>query len=87
MKIKEYIQLLHYIEENNCWGIKMYDCIKRGRKCVKYVHTSFDTRTGDIYSVRFNLGFSNESVDFRVENKEDLQAIYDWLDEKVKRDA
>ena len=83
MKIEEYIKLLHYIENNNGWG-KMYDCIKRGRKCVKYAHASFDTRTSDIYSVRLDLGWPGKSTDFRVENEEDLQAIYDWLDEEAE---
>ena len=38
-------------------------------------------RSGEVYQIRFNLGF-NQHKDFTVNNKEDIQAIYNWLNEK-----
>ena len=83
MNITEYADLLQYIKENNCWGIDMGECIIRKRKCVKYVSSTFDSRDGKVYAVRFNLG-AKEWIDFHVESTEDLMAVYDWLDEEVK---
>ena len=82
MTIVEYAKLLEYIQQNNYWGINMYKCISRKRKCVKYVGSTFDSRDGKVYSVRFNLG-CGEWTDFRVETDEDLQKVYTWLDEEV----
>lgn len=82
MTIMEYSQLLKYIKENNCWGAGMDKCIKRKRKCIKYVSSMFDSRDGKVYMVRFNLGFK-EWIDFRIESSEDLKKIYDWLDEEI----
>ena len=83
MTPEQFSELLAYIKENNCWGIGMGECIRRKHKCVKYVSSTFDSRDGKVYAVRFNLG-SKEWIDFRVESPEDLRAIYDWLDEEVK---
>ena len=82
MTISEYKSLLEYVKQNNSWGINMYKCIQRKRKCVKYVGSTFDSRDASVYAVRFNLGFG-EWTDFRVENDEDLQKVYAWLDEEV----
>lgn len=81
MTIVEYAKLLEYIQQNNYWGINMYKCISRQRKCVKYVGSTFDSRDGKVCSVRFNLGFG-DWTDFRVESDENLQKVYAWLNER-----
>ena len=81
MAISEYAKLLEYIQQNNFWGKNMGEYIRRKRKCVKYVGSTFDSRDGKVYSVRFNLGFG-DWTDFRVKSDEDLQKVYAWLNER-----
>ena len=81
MPIKDYVKLISFISQNNSWGKNMLQCIRRKRKCIKYISSTIDMRSGEVYQIRFNLGF-NKYKDFTVHNTEDIQVIYKWLNEK-----
>lgn len=63
-----------------CIKILLNDIVKCKRKAIKYVASTFDSRDGVIYAVRFSLG-GKEWTSFRVENEQNLKAVYEWLDE------
>ncbi len=76
----EFCKLLKYFEENNSWGAKMFEnSCKRRRRVIKYLDSTFDSRSGKIFSVCFRDGFTNK--EFRLNGKSDVDKIYQWLDE------
>lgn len=81
MNSQELKNLVDYIMENNSQKEASY--ITRGRKQYKYVDFRLDTRDGSIYSVIFKNGKDDVKA-FEIENEEDLQKIYEWLDEEEK---
>ena len=87
MTAQQFAQLLQYVKENNCWGIKMYDinCI-RNRKAVKYVDASFDSRDGKVWRVTFRSVTGEEDKVFRIESQKDVTEIYKWLDEPLRKE-
>ena len=54
LSLKEYAELIKYINENHKFG-----SLNKGSKHVKYINTSFDTRTSTIYRVVLR-GFGKE---------------------------
>ena len=87
MTPQEYAKLLLYIYQNNSWGPNMYDLHhNRHRRTIKYVTAVFDSRDGSVYSIKFSqmVPTHDRSSDifFRIENKKDIQRIYDFLNEE-----
>lgn len=87
MTPQEYAKLLLYIYVNNSWGPKMYELHhERHRRTIKYVTAVFDSRDGSVYSIKFSqmvptYGRSSD-ISFRIETKEDIRKIYDFLNEE-----
>lgn len=54
LTLKEYADLIEYINKNHKFG-----STKKGSKHIKYVETTFDTRTSTIYRVVLR-GFGKE---------------------------
>lgn len=74
MSLKDYVELLKYIDENHGWRNTLG---KEGSKHIKYVRCTFDTRTNTIFSVELddkNFTIVNENKD--VDLKE---WIYEYL--------
>ena len=82
MTSQEFSELLDYVKSNNSWGDNMYEvCHERKRRAIKYVVGMFDSRDGTIYKIQFRSQTHGEDKDFRVENAEEIKAVYAWLDE------
>lgn len=89
MTAYDFMKLLEYIRENNSWGYHMYDVVHiRHRKAIKYVDACYDTRTGEIWQIKFRscIGTTGtpQEINFRIENESDIKRIYDWLDERIE---
>lgn len=85
MTLQQYAALMEYIQENNGWGPQTYrNSVKRCRRVFKYVSASFDTRFGDIWHITLHEGGGSTGKSFRVEKKEEIDAVYAYLDEEVK---
>ena len=52
MTIKEYAELMEYIQENHSW--ENYVC-GEGKKIVKYIDSCTDTRDGQIWIVKIKF--------------------------------
>lgn len=77
-------ELLKYIENNHSWN-KGFDSINRDKKLIKYVSFQLDTRTCDIWNIKFrNVTKSKETEkEFRTEKGYNLKdEIYKWLKSK-----
>lgn len=84
MEPKDFAELLNYISENNAWGEKMYDvCSVRKRRAIKYVDATYDSRDGLVWSITFRSCVPGDTFTFRIESKEDLGELYDWLNKTV----
>jgi hypothetical protein len=83
MTIDQLSDLLKYIMKNNGWEDLYTNSIDKCRICFKYVDISFDTRDGFIWQICFREGVSiNKNVEdkvFHIESKEDIKAIYEFL--------
>ena len=79
----QYVELLEFIANNNCWGIKMYDCAMRHRRCFKYVNACFDTRDGHIWRIELRVSGADKGKIFRIESDEDIEKIYAFLNEQI----
>jgi hypothetical protein len=83
MKIKEYAELMEYIQANHSWENNL--CT--GVKIVKYIDSCTDTRDGEIWivKIKFRQLFSNlksdkkyDAIVFREGNCT-KEKIIDWL--------
>lgn len=75
MTPKEYAELLEYIYNNHGWSAKFYKN-KLNSKMVKYIDSSFDTRTGDIWKV--SLRIASHEKEFKGESLK--EKIINWLE-------
>ena len=84
MTVKQYTELLEYINQNNGWGDNSLwkNGIERRRACFKYVDASFDTRFGDIWQVKLRDALGCPEKVFRVENEEQVKELYAFLDKQ-----
>lgn len=77
MTLKEFVELVKYINDNHSMR-------NMEGKCIKYITPTFDFRTNEIYGIKI-WGGVHEKKEFYVvnENKDkDLkQWIYKWLSE------
>ena len=81
MTLKDYAELLLYIQKNNSWQ-DMYEVIEtRNRRAIKCVDATMDTRDGSIWRIGFRSIVGHDDISFRVDTPEDLKAIYRFLDE------
>lgn len=86
MTPEQYIELLNYIQENNSWNNHMYEnACERHRILIKYVLSCLDTRDNTVWLIKLDPG-SGDEVAFRIENADDLKAVYAFLDADI-RDA
>ena len=80
MTSKDLKDLIDYVMKNNSWKECSY--LFRKRKQPKYLDFklkfTLDTRDGIIFSVTFRQ--FGEDKSFWVENKDDLEEVYKWLD-------
>ncbi|MCI8461000.1 MAG: hypothetical protein HFE81_06340 [Bacilli bacterium] len=85
MTINDLKELLEYIMKNNSW--KEFSYLYQKRKQPKYIDVkvwfTLDTRDGIIFYLKTRNAGKDKS--FRIEDKNDLQKVYKWLDE-VKGD-
>ena len=73
-------ELLDYIMKNN-----YYNCRRKQPKYLDVkVRFTLDTRDGIIFYLKTRHAEKDKS--FRIENKNDLQKVYDWLDEVIEND-
>lgn len=80
----EFASLLEYIKINNSWGENMYkNQVIRHRRCFKYIKSEFDTRDGHIWRVEFREYGGSVAHAFNIENKCDINKIYEFLNERV----
>lgn len=86
MTINDLKELLEYIMKNNSWKeMSYYNCRRKQPKYVDVkVWFTLDTRDGIVFYLKTRHAGGDKS--FRVEDKKDLQKIYDWLNE-VKGDS
>lgn len=83
MTPKQLFELLKYIMENNSWA-NMYETHKRNRIAIKYTDFSFDSRTGDVWFIKFRAYGGHEGKTFKIENQADIDRIYKWLDKPLR---
>lgn len=80
MNSQDLKDLIDYVMENNSWKEMSY--LFQRRKQPKYLdfklYFTLDTRDGIIFYLKCR--HSGEDKSFRVENKEDLKKVYEWLD-------
>ena len=84
MNLKQFCELYQRLMSDYSWK-RMYndwladeDKRKKGRK-PKYISFSIDTRTGEIWSATF-LKSPTENICFRLNDKNDLESMFKWLD-------
>lgn len=70
MTLNDYQKLLEYINENHKFPNK--------GKAIKYIDTTVDMRTGEIFLVTLRRG--SLSHNFRIYEKSDIDEIYKWLE-------
>lgn len=89
MTPEQFSELLRFIQENNAWGNNMFAVIEEcKRKAIKYVDAIFDSRDGKVWLVKFRsvVGMKdNDKIEFRVESQKDIEKIYNWLNEPLKK--
>ena len=76
----EVVELINYIQKNNSWQA-MGSIKNRKRHVIKYYDMSFDTRSGEMWSISFRIS-GGDPIVFRDSPtfKED---IYKYLDEEI----
>ena len=83
MNLEEFSKLYKFLMENHSWKSMFDDYVEgRNRQCrrPKYFVVNIDTRTGEFWSITFNPGSPEpEKRSFRLDDKEDLEAMYKWL--------
>ena len=85
MTPKQFAELLDYIKENNSWGVNMYEiCCERKRRAIKYVDAIYDSRDGTIWQLKFRSPTHGKDKIFRIENENDINKVYKYLDEEVE---
>lgn len=74
-------ELLDYIMKNNSWKeMSYYNCNRKQPKYLDFkVWFALDTRDGIVFY--FKTRHSGKDKSFRVENKHDLEKVYEWLNE------
>ena len=84
------LELLDYIAKNNGWKNhidRMCDSTRdktkefRHELLFKYVDITFDTRDNQI----FVINFRESKKKFFINNEEDLQKVYEWLDYDMEK--
>ena len=74
--------LIDYVMKNNSW--KECSAFLYGRKMPKYLDFrlwfTLDTRDGIIFYLKTR--HSGKDKSFRIEDKEDLEKFYKWLDKE-----
>ena len=86
MNIEQFNELLTYIKENNSWGDNIYEVnVEKNRKAIKYVDSSFDSRDGMIWFIKFRGITGETDKEFRIEKQEQILDIYRWLDEPLNK--
>lgn len=78
LSMKDYIELLQYIEENHSF------VMGKGKR-IKYITTTLDTRINRIFSIEFQIFGSSMPIRFHIadtpKGKTFKQLIYEWLEE------
>ena len=95
MTPNEYAELFNYVNENHSWQ-NMYENVNEGRKIVKYVTCSCDTRDGSIWIVNIQFHqISNsplpndkkyDNISFS-EEKCTKENIMEWLNNYKKEEV
>ena len=83
MTPKQLFELLKYIMENNSWH-DMYEVHKRNRIAIKYTDFSFDSRTGEVWQVKFRV-YGDAGKTFRIESQSDIDRVYKYLDRPLRK--
>lgn len=84
--IHKFLEVYYRIMNQYSWKRMINDCVepeekrKKGRK-PKYVRFSLDTRDGEIWCATFAES-PNKDISFRLDDKQELKDMYDWLDRK-----
>jgi hypothetical protein len=83
MNPQEYAELLEFVHKNNGWQhtlLGRYEGDKR--PLIKYVSCSFDTRTGEIWQVTFNV-HAGKTFCLGKDKEKFMADIYNWLKGEV----
>lgn len=76
MTLKEYIELIKYIEINHSFS-------KLKGKHIKYIEHSFDFRTNTVFCVKLRPVCGYEVIFSTTHNDRNLkECIYEWLEEE-----
>lgn len=80
--LKEFID---YVMENNSWKeMSYYNCRRKQPKYLDFkLWFTLDTRDGIVFYLKTR--HSGKDKSFRVENKKDLQKVYEWLNENLDK--
>lgn len=80
LTLNEVTELVNYIQENNSWE-NIFHALENNRPVIKYYQMYFDTRSGEMWKIKFHD--SDEDTEFR-DSPTFKQDIYNYLDRKVK---
>ncbi|MFW6281664.1 MAG: hypothetical protein ACOC1O_02565 [bacterium] len=79
MTFKSFILLFKLIMDKHGWN-KLYENHSADRKTVKYIDLSIDTRTGEVFSVKFRSQNSPKFNEGNALNPRNMKKdILDWL--------
>lgn len=80
MSVDQFLKLYKIIMEKYSWKAMLdhFDKPIHGRK-PKYIRFSIDTRDGQIWSISFQRS-QTEDISFRLNNEEEIQRMFAWLD-------
>lgn len=81
MNSQDLKDLIDYVMKNNSWKEMSYlNCRRKQPKYLDFkLWFTLDTRDGIVFYLKTRSSGKDKS--FRVENKKDLEKVYEWLDE------
>jgi hypothetical protein len=80
MNSQDLKDLIDYVMKNNSWKeMSYYNCHRKQPKYLDFrLWFTLDTRDGIIFYLKTR--HSGKDKSFRVENKKDLEKVYEWLE-------
>jgi hypothetical protein len=85
MNSQDLKDLIDYVMKNNSWKeMNYYNCHRKQPKYLDFrLWFTLDTRDGIIFYLKTR--HSGKDKSFRVENKKDLEKVYEWLNSEVEK--
>lgn len=85
MNSQDLKDFIDYVMKNNSWKeMNYYNCRRKQPKYLDFkLGFTLDTRDGIIFYLKTRNSGKDKS--FRIENKNDLEKVYEWLNEIESR--